>query len=104
MSIRNYPLVVNYFQIITTVLYYYLSIAYKIVVYELVYYNEYEHISGVLMRPKTEKRRLAERLRIEQGLSYAEISKLAGVSKSTLSAWLKDISLTNEQQLQLQGK
>ncbi len=56
------------------------------------------------MRGKTDNRNLAEKLRIEQGLSYAEISRLTGVSKSTLSGWLKDIPLTIEQQLQLQEK
>jgi transcriptional regulator with XRE-family HTH domain len=56
------------------------------------------------MRAKADIRNLAEKLRKEQGLSYAEISRITGVSKSTLSAWLKDISLTIEQQLYLQEK
>jgi DNA-binding transcriptional ArsR family regulator len=56
------------------------------------------------MRAKNEKRILAEKLRREQGLSYSEIAKLTGVSKSTLSAWLKYIYLSDEQQKQLSEK
>lgn len=54
------------------------------------------------MRAKPEKRHFAEMLRKEQGLSYADISKITGVSKSTLSAWLHHISLTEQQKAQLQ--
>jgi len=56
------------------------------------------------MRVKTEKRIMAEKLRKEQGLSYSDISELTGVSKSTLSAWLKHIYLSDEQQIQLRKK
>ena len=56
------------------------------------------------MRAKTEKRILAEKLRKEQGLSYSDISELTGVSKSTLSAWLKHIYLSDEQQEQLRKR
>jgi transcriptional regulator with XRE-family HTH domain len=56
------------------------------------------------MRAKPEKRSLAENLRKEQGLSYADISRLTGVSKSTLSAWLKHIALTDKQQAQLRDR
>src|SRR3989339_1247515 len=38
------------------------------------------------------------------GLSYGEIAKKLNVSKSTLSYWLKDIPLTNEQQKRLYTK
>ena len=50
------------------------------------------------MKGKLEKRRPAEKLRLEQGYSYNEISEQVGVSKSTLSDWLKHISLTIEQE------
>ena len=50
------------------------------------------------MKAKSEKRLLAEELRSEQGLSYNEISGRLGVSKSTLSNWLKGLSLTVEQE------
>jgi transcriptional regulator with XRE-family HTH domain len=56
------------------------------------------------MREKTETRIRAEKLRREQGLSYSEISKLTGVSKSTLSAWLKEIRLSTEQMENLENK
>jgi len=56
------------------------------------------------MRAKIEKRIMAEKLRREQGLSYSDISELTGVSKSTLSAWLKHIYLSDEQQKQLAKK
>jgi len=56
------------------------------------------------MRAKSEKRILAERMRKEQGISYSEISKLIDVNKSTLSGWLKDISLSVEQQAILREK
>jgi transposase-like protein len=56
------------------------------------------------MRAKTEKRIQAEKLWSEQGLSYADISKQTGVSKSTLSAWLKHIYLSKEQQEQLRKR
>jgi len=56
------------------------------------------------MRAKPENRILAEKLRVEQGLSYNEISSLTGTSKSTLSGWLKGLLLTEEQRLKLQEK
>jgi transcriptional regulator with XRE-family HTH domain len=37
----------------------------------------------------------------KNGLSYSEIRKSVNVSKSTLSNWLKDIELTNEQKKRL---
>ena len=37
------------------------------------------------------------------GLSYSEIRKSVDVSKSTLSLWLKDITLTHEQKNRLIG-
>ena len=56
------------------------------------------------MRVKSEKRLLAEKLRCQQGLSYNEISALTGISKSTLSSWLREFSLTQEQEARLQAR
>lgn len=56
------------------------------------------------MRAKSEKRLLAEKLRCQQGLSYNEISALTGISKSTLSSWLREFSLTPEQESRLQAR
>ncbi len=48
------------------------------------------------MRAKKRNGELAEILRIESGLSYSEIAEITGVSKSTLSSWLRDIPLSAE--------
>lgn len=56
------------------------------------------------MKAKSEKRLLAEQLRLEKGFSYNEISGQIGVSKSTLSNWLKHISLTYEQEQRIQQR
>lgn len=56
------------------------------------------------MKGKSEKRLLAEKLRLERGYSYNEISEQVGVSKSTLSGWLKHISLTLEQEQRIQRR
>ncbi len=56
------------------------------------------------MKAKPKKRLLAEQLRLEQGLSYSEISEQIGVSKSTLSNWLKHVSLTPEQEERIQQR
>ena len=56
------------------------------------------------MKGKSDKRILAEQLRREQGYSYNEISEQIGVSKSTLSAWLKNIALTFEQEQRIQQR
>jgi len=56
------------------------------------------------MRAKSQKRTEAESLRREQGLSYSEIAALTGVSKSTLSNWLRDIALAPEHQAHLQQR
>lgn len=55
------------------------------------------------MKAKSEKRRQAERLRRERGLSYREISARLGVSRSTLSSWLKDIPLQPEHRKRLRA-
>jgi transcriptional regulator with XRE-family HTH domain len=44
---------------------------------------------------------MARRLRREQGLSIKEIERRLGVSRSSVSLWVRDIELTREQQLAL---
>ncbi len=56
------------------------------------------------MRAKSEKRLEAERLRREEGLSYSEIAARLGVSKSTLSYWLRDIPLKPEHEARLKQR
>ena len=56
------------------------------------------------MKGKSDKRLLAEQLRRERGYSYNEISEQTGVSKSTLSNWLKQIFLTLEQEQRIQQR
>ncbi len=56
------------------------------------------------MRPKSDRRLLAEQLRREEGLSYNEIAARTGVSKSTLSNWLRDIPLAPEHEQRLQER
>ena len=46
-------------------------------------------------------REKAVKLRTERELSYSEIKKRLGVSKSTLSYWLKDFPLSEEKIVQL---
>jgi hypothetical protein len=50
-----------------------------------------------IMIKKVEEKMKARELR-KKGLSYGEIKKLVNVSKSSLSLWLRDINLTEEQQ------
>jgi len=49
--------------------------------------------------PKHELKREAIRLRKEERLSYKEIQEQLGVSKGSLSAWLRDIPLTEKEQV-----
>jgi len=56
------------------------------------------------MKAKSEKRLLAEQLRLKEGLSYNEISEQIGVSKSTLSNWLKYALLSPEQEKRIQQR
>lgn len=56
------------------------------------------------MRQKSAVRLQAEALRREQGLSYREIQALTGINRSTLSARLKEIELSPEQEARLQGR
>jgi transcriptional regulator with XRE-family HTH domain len=46
---------------------------------------------------KTYEREEARRLRREEGLSVKEICKRLGVSKGSVSVWVRDIELTDEQ-------
>jgi transcriptional regulator with XRE-family HTH domain len=50
---------------------------------------------------KKEQREEARRLRREQGCSVKEICTLLGVSKSSVSVWVRDIDLTEEQRAAL---
>ena len=56
------------------------------------------------MKGKSKKRLLAEELRLVHGYSYNEISDQIGVSKSTLSNWLKHISLSLDQEQRIQQR
>lgn len=56
------------------------------------------------MSQKSMRRRLAERLRREEGLSYSEITARTGISQSTLSGWLRHVPLTPAQQARLDAK
>jgi hypothetical protein len=47
---------------------------------------------------KTRERQLARRLRREEGAAINEIASRVGVSKSSVSLWVRDIELTPEQQ------
>lgn len=50
---------------------------------------------------KKEQREEARRLRIEEGLSVKEICTKLGVSKGSVSVWVRDIELTEEQKANL---
>lgn len=50
---------------------------------------------------KQDKREEARRLRREQGLAITDICKQLGVAKSSVSMWVRDIVLTEEQQAAL---
>jgi transcriptional regulator with XRE-family HTH domain len=53
---------------------------------------------------KPEKRAEARRLRSEQGLALRAIAEQLGVSKGSVSLWVRDIELTPEQQAALLAK
>lgn len=55
------------------------------------------------MIPKLKEKQIAIKLR-RRGFSYGEISKEILVAKSTLSLWLRNIGLTNEQKQRLTAK
>jgi transposase-like protein len=50
---------------------------------------------------KPDKREEARRLRREEGLPITEICRRLGVSKSSVSLWVRDIELTEEQKAEL---
>jgi predicted transcriptional regulator len=50
---------------------------------------------------KTAEREEARRLRREEGRSVKELAALLGVSRSTVSLWVRDIELTDEQRAAL---
>lgn len=56
------------------------------------------------MRAKSKRRLEAERLRLDEGLSYNEISTRMNISKSTLSHWLRDIPLQAEHETRLKER
>ena len=53
---------------------------------------------------KTEERSEARRLRREHGASVKELAKLLGVSRSSVSLWVRDIELTEAQYLALRRR
>jgi transcriptional regulator with XRE-family HTH domain len=53
---------------------------------------------------KTAEREQARRLRREQGASVKELAQLLGVSKSSVSLWVRDIELTEAQYLALRRR
>jgi AcrR family transcriptional regulator len=53
---------------------------------------------------KTEQRELVRRLRRTEGLSVRELAAVAGVSKGSVSLWVRDIELTDAQVAVLQAR
>ncbi len=53
---------------------------------------------------KKEQREEARRLRLEEGLSVREICTKLGVSKGSVSVWVRDIELTTEQRTALKKR
>jgi transcriptional regulator with XRE-family HTH domain len=52
----------------------------------------------------TAERQEARRLRKEEGRSVKELAKLLGVSRSSISLWVRDIELTEEQYMALRRR
>jgi hypothetical protein len=69
-----------------------------------VFYNPAYNEGRNTMRAKSAKRLEAERLRKEEGFSYREIEEFSGISRSTLSNWLRDIPLTPQQEARLKER
>jgi hypothetical protein len=59
---------------------------------------------GMFSRMKTAERSEARRMRRDEGRSMKEIGALLGVSKSSVSLWVRDIELTIEQHAALQAR
>src|SRR5215207_10147000 len=53
---------------------------------------------------KMEEREEARRLRHERGLPVKEIAGIVGVSVSSVSLWVRDVSLTPEQEAALDAR
>ena len=51
------------------------------------------------MRPKSEQKEQADRLRVEERLSLDEIQSVVGASKASLSVWLRPYPLTEEERV-----
>lgn len=60
--------------------------------------------TGRLSEMKTDERREARRLRAVEGESIKQIARLLSVSPSTVSVWVRDIELTDEQHAALQER
>ena len=63
-----------------------------------------EPLGKLLSEVKTVERNRARTLRREHGLSVREITRVLGVSKSSVSVWVRDIELTNEQVARLRDR
>jgi hypothetical protein len=53
---------------------------------------------------KTRERERARLLRRERGLSVKQLTRILGVSKSTISVWVRDIELSDEQRARLEAQ
>jgi transposase len=60
--------------------------------------------AGTFSVVKTAERELARRMRRYEGRSIKEIARLVGVSKSSVSLWVRDIELSDEQHAALQAR
>jgi transcriptional regulator with XRE-family HTH domain len=58
----------------------------------------------MLANMKTAKRGQARRLRAQEGRSIKEIARLLGVSRSSVSLWVRDIELTRAQEIALNAR
>jgi hypothetical protein len=58
----------------------------------------------LLSRMKTRERERARLLRRERGLSVKQLTRILGVSKSTISVWVRDIELSDEQRARLEAQ
>jgi transcriptional regulator with XRE-family HTH domain len=62
------------------------------------------HSATLLSKVKTEERKLARRLRRDEGLPLKEIARRLGVAVSSVSLWVRDIELTPEQHDELRRR
>jgi transcriptional regulator with XRE-family HTH domain len=63
-----------------------------------------DSLAKLLSNIKTAERERARRLRREEGASVKELARLLGVSKSSVSLWVRDIELTEAQYLALRRR